>query len=302
MTTRSLLPIFCWCVGVCLPAFTPAFARAQTPELVWETNGFIAPESVVYDAERDMFYVSNMGTWGQGSVQGDGFISRLAGDGRLLDLKWVTGFDNPKGLALAGGRLYVGDDKDLVAVDPAAGAIVARYQPEDGPGSFNDCTADAAGTVYVFSNRLGRIFRLREGRFEAWVAVDRSQTGGLNGLKAERGRLLLGGWSLRGPDGKEQAGHLSFVTFEETPQFGRIGDQPIGRIDGIEPDGAGGYTVTDWQGGDLIHVTADGRPTSLLPLGRGTADHTYVLSRQLLVIPHVLDHKVRAYRWTPAKE
>lgn len=274
-------------------------AAAQTPELRLETGGFAAPESVVFDASRDCYYVSNMGTYGAGAVPGDGFISRLQADGSLAELRWVEGLDSPKGLALAIGRLYVGDDKDLVVIDPATGAVIARYQPPDGPGSFNDCTADAAGTVYVFSNRLGVIFRLRGTAFEPWFKVDRARTGGLNGLKAEADRLLLGGWSRRGPDGREQAGHLSFVTFADEPVLGRIGDQPIGRIDGIEPDGAGGYTVTDWLAGDVLQVTADGRPTILLSIGRGTADHTYLPAARLLVVPHVLDHKVRAYRWAP---
>jgi hypothetical protein len=119
-------------------------ASAQTPELVWETAGFDGPESVVFDAARGEFYVSNMGTHGNGQTPGDGFISRVSADGKILELKWVTGFDNPKGLALTGGRLYVGDDKDLTEIDVAAGKISHRYAPADGPGDFNDCTADAA--------------------------------------------------------------------------------------------------------------------------------------------------------------
>lgn len=292
MNPRDWLLAFCACGTLA--------AAAQTPELCWETGGFSAPESVVFDATRDCYYVSNMGTYGSGAVPGDGFISRLHADGSLAELRWVEGLDSPKGLALANGRLYVGDDKALVVIDPASGQVLVRHQPADGPGSFNDCTADAAGTVYVFSNRLGVIFRLRDGAFAPWYKVDRSRTGGLNGLKAEADRLLLGGWSLRGPDGREQAGHLSFVTFADEPVLGRIGDQPIGRIDGIEPDGTGGYTVTDWLAGDVLHVTADGRPSILLSLGRGTADHTYLPAARLLVVPHVLDHKVRAYRWAPA--
>src|SRR5262245_60480531 len=91
--------------------------HASAPELVWETPGFIGPESVVYDAARREYYVSNMGTHGSGQTPGDGFISRVGADGKLLELKWVTGFDNPKGLALANGHLFVGDDNDLVEID-----------------------------------------------------------------------------------------------------------------------------------------------------------------------------------------
>ncbi|HEY0968259.1 MAG TPA: hypothetical protein VGD88_12785 [Opitutaceae bacterium] len=277
-----------------------ARAVAQAPELLWETGGFAAPESIVFDAARDQYYVSNMGSFGQGATPGDGFISRVSARGEILELRWVDGLDSPKGLALANGRLYAGDDRHMLEINPANGAILARHQPEDGPGAFNDCTADAEGTVYVFSNRLGRVFRLRAGTFEPWFVVDRTQTGGLNGLKAMPDRLILGGWSLRGADGKDQPGHLSYVTFAEPHTLGRLGNEPLGSIDGIEPDGRGGYTVTDWTTGNVLQVSAEGKPTILFTLSRGAADHTYLPESGLLLIPHVFDHKVRAYRWVPA--
>jgi hypothetical protein len=279
---------------------TAPLASAQAPELAWETGGFIGPESVVFDAARNEFYVSNMGTHGGGATPGDGFVSRVSADGKILELKWVTGFDNPKGLALTGGKLYVGDDKDLVEIDVAAGNVSHRYAPADGPGSFNDCTADAAGNVYVCSGRLDTVFRLSGGTFAPWFKLDKSKTGGLNGLKAEKDRLLLGGWSLRGPDGKEQLGHISTVAYSDQA-FGRIGDQPVCHVDGIEPDGRGGYTVTDWLTGDVLHVSAEGSTSPLLKLGRGTADHAYLIEKKLLIIPQMLEHKLRAFRWSPEK-
>jgi hypothetical protein len=279
-------------------ALTQAAAPAPVPPaLVWEATGFVAPESAVFDAARQQFYVSNMGTWGEGATPGDGFISRMSADGRMLDLRWITALQNPKGLALANGRLYAADDAELIEIDPAAGTIVARYAPADGPGGFNDCTAAPDGTVYVFSRRLAAVFRLRGGRFEAWATVDITKTGAPNGLLAERDRLLLGSWWVRG-GGTEVLGHLSTVRYADGA-VGRLGDRPIGHIDGIEPDGRGGYTVTDWTKGELLRVSADGMPSLLLTLKKGAADHTYVIDRGLLVVPLVLDGAVRAYRWTP---
>jgi hypothetical protein len=271
----------------------------QSPELAWEATGFVAPESVVFDAARDRYYVSNMGTWGQGATPGDGFISRLDADGRVEVLRWITGLDSPKGLALANGRLYAGDDAALVEIDPVSGAILARHAPPDGPGGFNDCTADPAGNVYVFSRRLATVFRLRAGTFEAWASVDVAKTGAPNGLHADRDRLLLGSWIVRGADGQEQHGSLSTVGFGDRA-LGRLGDPRIGNIDGIEPDGRGGYTVTDWVTGDVLRVSAEGRTSPLMRLRRGAADHEYVIDKGLLIVPLVLDGVVRAYRWTPA--
>jgi hypothetical protein len=289
-----------------LSALVVAAALAQgtapapaPPALVWEATGFVAPESAVFDATRSLFYVSNMGTWGEGATPGDGFVSRLSADGRILDLRWITGLQNPKGLALANGRLYAADDAELIEIDPSAGTILARYAPPDGPGGFNDCTAAPDGTVYVFSRRLGAVFRLRGGRFEAWVKVDLAQTGAPNGLLAERDRLLLGSWRVR-ENGAEVLGHLSTVRYSDGA-VGRLGDRPIGHIDGIESDGRGGYTVTDWTKGELLRVSADGVPSLLLTLKQGAADHTYVIDRGLLVVPLVLDGAVRAYRWSPGR-
>ena len=124
-------------VLVVAAALTQAAATApEPPVLVWEATGFVAPESAVFDAARQLFYVSNMGTWGEGATPGDGFVSRLSAEGRILDLRWITGLQNPKGLALANGRLYAADDAELIEIDPATGTIVARYAPPDGPGGF----------------------------------------------------------------------------------------------------------------------------------------------------------------------
>jgi hypothetical protein len=177
-----------------------------SPRLLWEAAGFAAPESVVFDRERQQLYVSNMGTWGEGATPGDGFISRVSAGGRILDLRWLTGFENPKGLAFANHRLYVADDADLTVVDPATGAVTARYAPAGGPGGFNDCTADPSGNVYVFSRRLSSVFRLHAGKLERWFAVDMTKAGSPNGLLAERHRLLLGGWLMQDAGGREVRG------------------------------------------------------------------------------------------------
>ena len=247
---------------------------AAKPELLWETSGFIAPESAVFDASSQVIYVSNMGDHTKDAPAGDGFISRVSADGKLLELKWVTGLDNPKGLALANGRLYAGDDKDLVEIDLASAKILARHAPADGPGAFNDCTADPDGNVYVCSGRLHTVFRLHQGKFEPWAKLDRAKTGGINGLRAEKDRLLLGGWSVRDAEGKEQLGHLSTIAYRDQ-SLGRLGTQPICHIDGIESDGADGYTVTDWLTGDVLHVTADGKATPITPTSRASSSSSY---------------------------
>lgn len=294
-----LAAVLCACAhgGAAPGARAPA---TDAPVLLWETRGFNGPESVVFDRARNRYYVSNMASWGKDAVPGDGYISLLDGEGRVLERQWLAGLGNPKGLAIAGGRLYVGDDDALVEIDPASARVLARHQPADGPGGFNDVTADAAGNVYVFSRRLGTVFRLSQGRFAPWAALETRVTGRPNGLRVDGGRLLMGSWVVPAdaPAGEGAWGHLATLDLGDR-RPGRIGDAPLGHIDGIEPDGRGGYTVTDWTRGLLLQVGADGTARTLLTLEKGAADHLYQVEEQVLVVPQLLDGVVRAWRWAP---
>lgn len=273
-------------------------AFGAEPSLLWESDGFIGPESVVRDQARNQLLVSNMGTYGKAPTAGDGFISRVSTEGKMLEAQWVKGLEDPKGLSIVGDRLYVGDVDALVEIDLVKGTILARYAPQDGRGDFNDCTADPAGNVYVCSGRLMTVFRLHNGVFAPWVKLDPKQTGGLNGLLAEKDRLLLGGWSSKDENGTEQLGHISTVDFQ-TLKVARLGTKPVCHIDGLEPDGHGGYTATDWVTGDVLHLSAEGESTRLMQLPQGSADHTYLRDVGVLVIPLMKDNVLRAYRWTP---
>ena len=82
-------------------AATAAFAVSagvawaqQQPEQVWEAAGFEAPESALYDAERDVIYVSNV--VGQAAEKdGQGYISKLGPDGQVVEQQWATGLNAP---------------------------------------------------------------------------------------------------------------------------------------------------------------------------------------------------------------
>ncbi len=276
-----------------------AKAAPATPQLEWETEGFHAPESVAYDAQQDCFYVSNLATRGKDRTPEDGFISKVSRSGKILELKWATGLEDPKGLAVANGRLYVGDTPAMFEIDLESGKVLARHAPADGgTGAFNDCAADPQGNIYVYSSRLSTVYRLHAGRFEAWKEIDTGVTGGLNGLRAETDRLLLGGWTVNDSKGDQQLGHISVVRFVDKA-LSRIGSTPVAHVDGLEPDGAGGYTVTDWPDGDLKHVSGTGNVTTLMTLVKGTADHEYLIEDKLMIIPSMLEDRIRAFTWAP---
>ncbi len=182
-------------------------------------------------------------------------------------------------------------------------AVAARTAPTTAPAGTGRGAAPELvweATASYVGDDAAPVFRLRAGAFEPWAKVDLAQTGGPNGLLAERDRLLLGSWVVRGAGGQDRFGILSTVAYADG-SVRPLGAHRIGNIDGIEPDGRGGYTVTDWETGDLLQVSAGSAPTRIMTVRRGAADHHYVAAQRLLVIPLVLDNAVRAYRWASAK-
>ena len=75
-----------------------------------------------------------------------------------------------------------------------------------------------------------------------------------------------------------------------------LGDPtPVGNLDGVEPDGKGGYFATDWISGGLFRISAEGKATRLLPLKPGSAD-LGTGPDGILMIPLMMDGSVLAYK------
>jgi hypothetical protein len=91
-------------------------------------------------------------------------------------------------------------------------------------------------------------------------------------------------------------GHLKAVDYQ-SKEITSIGSgEPIGNLDGVEPDGQGGYLVTDWFSGGLYDISGDGKAELLLDLKQGSADHEVVPDENLAIIPMMKEGTVDAYK------
>ena len=115
-------------------------------------------------------YVSNIGgkIW---QKDNNGFIAKVSPDGKMIERQWLVG-SLPTGLALDGGKLYVADIDQLVEIDmrrsPSPSAI-----PRQARNGSTMWRATAKATVYVANSATNTIWRLKDGKFEAWL-TDRS--------------------------------------------------------------------------------------------------------------------------------
>jgi len=252
----------------------------------WQTKRDLrVPESVLYDEARNILYVSNIN--GKPTEKnGRGFISRVRLDGKIADLKWVTGLNAPKGSALFQNTLYVSDIDQLVAIDIPSGKITHRY-PAAEALFLNDVAIDTAGNVYVsdMSADNSVIYMLVQGRMTKWLYGPEIHQP--NGLFMEAQRLVVG----NSGDGTIKAVDL------ETKKITAIAKVDSG-IDGLRSDGNGNYFISDWQGrtsfvssSGQINVLMDTRAKKV-----NAADLEYIKDLQLLLIPTFFDNRVVAYK------
>jgi sugar lactone lactonase YvrE len=267
-------------------------AAVGAPRLLWETKGLAQPESVVEDPATGVIYVSNI----NGAVMqkdGNGFISRLTADGKMLERQWVKGLNSPTGLALHDRTLYAADVDQLIEINAASGEILKRYDAK-GAIFLNDVVVDDEGAVYVSDTPMNTIWRLKDGSFEPWLAND--ALNGPNGLLVQGDKLIVASLGKVQSQGqKKELGALLSVSLDDQ-KVTKIGKGDlIGNLDGLQAIQPGVYLVTDWAQGALYRVDAKGKVDELIDLNQGSADLAYMPGKKLLLIPMMLDNSLAAY-------
>ena len=257
--------------------FAAAGLNAQEHKLekIWETDSVIAvPESVL--PVKNMLYVSLIdgGGW---NADGKGGVGKLDRDGKIIDSSWITGLNAPKGMGIAGNRLYVADMLEVIVIDIQNGKIEKKIKIDSAKG-LNDITVTGKGIVYVSDSRGNKIWRLKNDMAELYL----DSVVGVNGLKAIGDDLYIG-W------GK------SFVKANSQKQITKIAEV-LQQIDGIEPIGNGDFILTAWVG-YIWYVHADGRVETLLETQqkKNTADIGYDQQKRILYVPTFNAKTIMAY-------
>jgi sugar lactone lactonase YvrE len=271
-------------IAALLAACLPAVAAGAGLMKMWVTEPvFKVPESVYFDGRREVLYVSNI-NGNPGEKDGNGFISRLGLDGKVLKLEWIRGLDAPKGMAVRGGSLFVSNIDELVEIDIKNDKIVRRY-PAEGAQFLNDVAVDAKGNVYVSdsSNKNSVIYRLASDTLEVWASGKAISSP--NGLLVDGGRLIVGN------TGDAMLKQIDLET-------GAISDlHTVGfGVDGLAMDRKGNLIVSDWAGRTVL-IEPSGAITPLLDTRSekiNAADLTFVPGEDLVVIPTFNDNRVVA--------
>ena len=269
-------------------------------------GGIVSAESCVYDAERQLILLMNMGVRLPAAAN-DAWVSMLNPDGSLHTARWIglqstaqratltppLVLNDPFGSEIAGGILYVADSDGGTGDDDPRTAVIRRFDLHTGAQLgdtridsspwINDIAVDAAGNVY--STQSGEFGPTADP--DTWRVYRTTPAG--------ESTVVLAGAPLRVPNGItfDRDSNLVVVNYGDSAV---VTITPFGKTlrteyaaqaggDGIVilPDGTK-YVSSVTQGG--ISRIRPGQPAQLIARGiPGAASMCYDPDAHQLVVP-----------------
>ena len=259
-------------------------AKAQTLTLKWKTDSVLSvPESVYLDRKTNLLYVSNI-AGKSNEKDGNGFISKMSVDGKIISKEWATGLDAPKGMGTYKNNLFVADLGRVVIIDLLSGTITKAIDVE-GARFLNDVTVDDKGVVYLSDSETGKIFTLTSDKSE--VYFESSDFKRINGLLSLKNGLYVA-----------DAGNGVNYILNGKKQLTKFAQTAQG-ADGIVQVGKDGYIVSSW-GGEIYYVDAAGKSKKILDTKDqklNSADIDFDPKTQTVFVPTFYGNSVMAYEF-----
>ena len=271
-------------------------------------DGFYGPESVKYDPDQDVWFISNMLGFGS-AKDGEGFIVRVAADDLSREDAFIASgrngvtLDAPKGMAIHGDTLWVTDIDKLRGFDRRTGAPLATIDLSGHDAVLlNDVAVGPDGSLYITDSGIimsskgvlhpggDKIFVIGPGRSVS-LAAEGAQLGRPNGIS----------WDATG----NRWVVVSFDPFRSEVYTVARGDtsrtviaKGNGKFDGIEALADGRLLVTSWNDSSL-HVFTGGRDERVIRNLSWPADIGFDTRRNRVAIPQVMINRVEFWELMP---
>lgn len=259
--------------------------QTQSSMAMQKITGLKTPESVV-QAKDGRIYVSEIGEFGK---DGDGKITLIDKAGKPST--FASGLDDPKGLAVIAGNLYVADKNKVLKISPEGKASVFANAEafsaalHGSPYFLNDLEADPQGNLYVsdsgdiFGTGLGgAIFKINpQGQLSLVVsAMQEPRLKAPNGLLADdTGNVLVA------------VDFASGILYSVDMAAQKITDiaEGFGGGDGVVHHSNGTMYVSDWKSGKVFSINTKGDVAVLKEGYQSAADIAITKDEKYLMVP-----------------
>jgi sugar lactone lactonase YvrE len=277
-----------------MPSASTAPVTPPPPTPAIKIAGFETPESVLYDAEGDRYFVSNI-NGAPLTADNNGYIAIASPDGKIVTQKWVAGGANkvtlnaPKGLAISGGQIWVSDIDTVRSFDLKTGAAKATIKIA-GATFLNDVAAGPDGKVYVADSGLDDKFASTG--TDAVYVIEKGAAKALAKTK-----------DLKGPNGVLVNTAGVWVNTFGAAELYRLGPKgekldvttlPKGKLDGIVTMGDS-LLVSSWEGSAIYKGKPGGTFEAVLSQLSAPADIGFDTKRSRVLVPRFTENTVEAY-------
>ena len=277
---------------------------AGAPTLVGTIDGFDTPESVLYDPEQDVYFVSNIGG-NPSQKDGNGYIARVHADSLdAPDRDFVRGgrpgitLHAPKGMAIVGDTLWVADIDAVRAFNRRTGRQYGAVEVADAV-FLNDVARGPGDTLYVTDTGI---------RFDANGTMSHPGTDRVYALAGRTPSVAVEGMILAGPNGVawDSAGRrllvapfngptiLAWSPEGRAPNPRRLAAGP-GSFDGLALLADGRVLATSWADSSVYAMRGDTTMTRLVTGVEAPADLGVDTRRNRIMIPLFNENRVVVY-------
>ena len=264
----------------------PAMHR-RAPAAITVITELRGPESVLHDAEQDVYFISNL-NGGLLTADNNGFITRVDAKSFAVNLKWIEGgrdgvrLDAPKGMAIIGDTLYVSDIGCVRRFNRRSGASMGEIAM---PGTtlVNDIATD------------GRILYVSDTGIKPGPGPTFNETGtdAIWKITNDRPEKLASGDNLDHPNGVDVAGGtVRVVAFKGNAIYAikngkreDIGFAPASQLDGLAHIDNDTMLVTSWEGDAIYRGSPKNGFEPVLAGIDAPADIGYDAKRHRLLVP-----------------
>lgn len=255
-------------------------AIQNTGDRLHAIEGFNQPEAVRYDADQDLYFVSNFN--GGGSVaDSNGYVSTVTPEGEVHRMLFISGTDQvpmhaPRGMDIKGDTLFIADVNGVHAYHRRTGVHLGFVDfRRFSPGFLNDITVGSDGAVFVTDTGSSMVYRIWGLRITGAVDSLEAPPNGIT-RNPESGELVLAPWG----------GSRTFYALSNRPAPMIYAEASGGgNFDGIEfyrgrllaASQSDSSLRVLRDGSDRVHIRLPGRPADIgLDTRRGQVAIPYI--------------------------
>lgn|GEM_PF-1645408 len=233
-----------------------------------------SPESIVFDAPRNRYLISNAG---------NGTIHAMNLSGQLSS--FVSSLNSPKGMFIQGNNVYVTDVTNVKGFSLTNGSQVMNINIS-GSSFLNDICGNGSSTLYVSDMQANVIYRINTLN-STYSSIVTSGINKPNGLfyDAQNNRLLLCNYNTNAVIQAVNLTNNSVSTLATTT---------LSNFDGLAVDDSGFVYVSSWGSNSVyrFNSTFTSGPTLYASGYNGPADIYYNTEAKVLAIPGMNNNQI----------